>query len=225
MQEAVLAAAQLLGLVIAGVVLYQMGQTEVGSLVIGAALGHAAPRRRRGDGGGSGAGGALALLLAVGVALSATGCGPTALEVNGRVATALDVASAESATVIRDQRRAAMESAGRAVLDAGGDEAAMVEAVRAKGDEWQEAIDAHAIFDTSIRAYMRAAIIDAGGGASFAAVAGLVVVALSAYERVRRIVSRLSDVALPELPEWLADLVESVGGSSAPAGAEGAGAS
>ncbi|UJR81502.1 hypothetical protein [Sandaracinus amylolyticus] len=51
MQEAALAAAQLLGLVIAGIVLYQMGQTEVGSLVIGAALGHAAPRRARGGGG------------------------------------------------------------------------------------------------------------------------------------------------------------------------------
>lgn len=47
MQEALLSAAQMLGLVAAGVVLYHLGQPEVGSVVIGAAIGHAAPRRQR----------------------------------------------------------------------------------------------------------------------------------------------------------------------------------
>lgn len=78
MQEAALAAAQLLGLVIAGVVLYQLGQPEVGSLVIGAALGHAAPRRRKGDRPSTPPPAALLVLCIAGAGVL-SGCGASAV--------------------------------------------------------------------------------------------------------------------------------------------------
>lgn len=90
MQEAALAAAQLLGLVVAGVVLYQMGQPEVGSLVIGAALGHAAPRRARRGAGGSAV---LALLGVMALGGTLVGCGASAIRTHATSATIATIAA------------------------------------------------------------------------------------------------------------------------------------
>lgn len=110
MQEAALAAAQLLGLVIAGVVLYHLGQPEVGSLVIGAALGHAAPRRRKGDRPSTPPPAALLVLCIAGAAVL-SGCGASAVQTSARAATVAAVATQGAARIVTESARADLDAA------------------------------------------------------------------------------------------------------------------
>jgi hypothetical protein len=165
------------------------------------------------------------LVLAIGVILlawAASGCGASALETHGRVATALDVAAAESALIIRDQRRVAMEAEGALMVESGSSEAAALVAVQRVGDRWAPAVEAHAAYDRLVRTYVRGYLLAqlSGDDVALGSVAHLAVAALQAYDRVRRLVAELAgEAVLPALPAFVVDLLRSVSTPASDGGA------
>lgn len=148
---------------------------------------------------------AIGLMVLAATCSALVGCGPSALKVNGLVAQGMQDLRVESEPVIRAQRVEAGVEAGRAVHDAGGDQAAAEAAADAMLERWSCAISGHRAFSAAVSAYIDELALARINETDFTLSRGLTFAraALDTYRTVQACLESLGSTALLAVPAFL----------------------